>query len=269
MTQSALDLTLPCFEHPRAVDWRPGDAVLLATKVGDAESALDELVRTAGAGVPVICATNGIQTETWAAQRFETVISMLVWLPSTHLVPGEVRLHTAGSLGVLDSGPARGDADLCTCERVSGVLRSAGFDAVTRPDIARWKAAKLLTNVGNTAQALVDGDWRRVAHAAREEAQAVFAAAGVDHVALDELGARVARVEEGSVDGAMRGGGSTWQSHQRGRALETPWLEGAIAEMAKRFGIEAPINTGLAAAGAARTSVSAEELCPSSGSGAP
>ena len=244
----ALDLRPPCVERCDEVDWRAGDVALLATKLQDAERALDDLRAAAGPDLPVVCAGNGVDGERWAARRFRTVLSTLVWLPATHLVPGEVRLHAAGSLGVLDTGPCAGSPAPALAELWCELLRRAGFDALARPDIARWKRAKWITNLGGAAQALVQDDWRAVADAARAEGEAVLDAAGLPRVATADLLERVAAVRLAEVDGRRREGGSTWQSRARGRPLESEWIEGALARLAAEHGVPAPVNAALAAA---------------------
>lgn len=251
LPQRSCRLRLPCVDHVRAVDWRAGDVALLATKLQDAEGILDDLLLAAGSAVPVVCATNGVHGERFAAARFAQVVSTLVWLPATHLIPGEVRMHGGGCPGVLDSGPHP------PAERLAGAsgmlvgswcarLRAAGFAAIARADIQRWKYAKWIVNLGGAAEALVVDDWRRVAAAARAEGERILAAAGVDRVATDELLERVRTVDTQPVDGQLREGGSTWQSRVRGRPLESAWLEGAMAALAAEIGVAAPVNRFLA-----------------------
>ncbi|MEM7515915.1 MAG: 2-dehydropantoate 2-reductase, partial [Planctomycetota bacterium] len=96
---------------PAEVDWQPSDLCLLSTKLQDAEAALEQVLAAAGPKLPIACAVNGLHGERWAASRFETVLSTLVWVVATHLVPGEVRLYSSRRLGVLDSGPTQGDPD--------------------------------------------------------------------------------------------------------------------------------------------------------------
>lgn len=249
-----------CEERCRDVDWRAGDVALLATKLQDAQRALDDLLAAAGPGVPVVCAVNGVDGERWAAERFVTVLSMLVWLPATHLVPGEVRLHAAGVRGVLDTGPQRGARAAALTEVLCARLRGAGFDALPRADIARWKLAKWITNLGGAAQALVVDDWQRVADAARAEGERVLDRAGLERVPTAELLERVAAVRLAEVDGRRREGGSTWQSRARGAPLETPWIEGALARLAAERGLAAPLNAALAAAAREGRALQAAEV---------
>lgn len=248
LTDRAVVVTAACCERVEQVDWRAGDVAMLATKLQDAERALDDLLAAAGAGIPVICATNGLHAERWAEERFGTVVSMVVWMPATHLVPGEVRMHGAGCIGVLDSGPSHGEAAKSVSEALCARLRAAGFDAVERDDIMRWKYAKWITNLGSAAEAMVVDDPKRVARAAQAEGETVLTAAGVDRVPTNEFLQRGARLKIGRVDGMRRDGGSTWQSRKLGKPLETPWLEGAMADLAERVGVPAPVNRFLAEA---------------------
>ncbi|NNF16613.1 MAG: ketopantoate reductase family protein [Gammaproteobacteria bacterium] len=234
--------------HPQAldeigsVDWQNGDLVLVAAKSQDAEVIFDEILRSAAPALPVVCASNGMQCEHWAAARFDTVLSMLVWMPATHLVPGEVCIHASGCIGVLDVGPHCGIAAADLSLQLCRELRAAGFDSVARDDIRRWKYAKWITNLGNTAQALVSDEWRKVAALAQAEGEAVLTKAGVDRVTTGDLHARTAAVRLARIDGEQRRGGSTWQSRVRGKPLETPWIEGAMADLADRLGVPAPVN---------------------------
>lgn len=246
-----------------AVDWRPErDLALLATKLPDAPGALDELLAAAGPTLPVACLTNGIDAETWAGERFEQVVSAMVWMPASHLHPGEVTLHTEASCrGVVDVGGAA-----CAHE-LAAHLRAAGFDSVVRDDIERHKRTKLLTNLGSAALALAaDGEdptaLRTIVRAVRREGEQVLRAAGLEHVPLGTFRERVAHVVEAPVAGRRREGNSTWQSRQRGRTLETPWLEGTIVRLATAAGITAPANELLVAAAAHNRSPSPAELRP-------
>ena len=242
--------------------WRSTDIALLATKLQDAESALDELLAAAGDELPLVSVSNGLHGEEWATARFRNVISMLVWLPATHLQPGEVTLHSgaSGPYGVLDCGVACGAKAANMMTQLCNALAHAGFDAVARDDIQDWKHAKWITNLGGAAQALVIDHWKTVAEAAQSEGVAILKAANRYPVTVEQLLARCSTVHMSDVDGKAREGGSTWQSYQRGLVLESPWLEGAIAVLAKSIGMDAPVNRRLADAASARRRVSAAEI---------
>ena len=122
-----------------------------------------------------------------------------------------------------------------------------------RPDdVMPWKYRKLVSNIGNAFQALVGagGSVGALVRAAQDEAGAVLDAAGIDVIAdEDEAAERAAsglRIVE--VPGQTEAlGGSSWQSLARGTGdIETDYLNGEIALIARRLGIEAPINAGIA-----------------------
>lgn len=245
----------PVRPSPGDVDWRDGDLVVLATKTHDALAALGRLRAAAGPSVPVACFTNGLQSEAWARDVFDTVLSTLVWVAASHLDPGIVQLYSRVPRGVLDTG---GDRDLG--EELSATLRTAGFDATWRPAIRPWKVAKWVTNLGGAAQALVDGDWPAVVAVARREGERVLATVGTERVSMTTLMERVGHVAVDQVDGRVRGGGSTWQSERRGRPLESEWIEGALAALAEEAGIGAPVNRRLATMATTRRRAPATDL---------
>ncbi len=158
-------------------------------------------------------------------------------------------LHTGDCRGVLDIGIQSTNSPTpvqqSLCESIKECLRQSGFDSIIRPDMDRWKYAKLNTNLGGAAQAMISDDWLSVATAARNEGEVVLDMAKIDRVSTQELLDRTAHVELLEIDGVARGGGSTWQSQQRGKPLESPWLEGEIAELAETHSLHAPINTML------------------------
>lgn len=255
-----LKLEIPCVERIEDVSWRDGDVAMVATKLNDALAVIEQLHEYAGSRVPVACASNGVQGEKWASDRFETVLAMMLWLPTTHLQPGTVVLYSEGCRGVVDVGSVVGDSEMELTSLFCQVMQVAGFDSVARADIARWKRAKWLTNLGNAAQAMISADWRSVAKAARAEGQRVLDAAKLDYVPVKELLKRCEQVQLEEVNGRLRAGGSTWQSLQRGKPLESAWIEGAIADLAEASGTTAPLNRFLSNVSLEPRSLTAEEV---------
>ena len=172
---------------PSEVAWRGDEVVLLTVKSQDTAAALDQLLATAGPGVPVVCAQNGVENERIAARRFERVYGMLLNFPATFLTPGEVLLHGIPRSGVLDAGcyPRGLDA---TVEELCAHLETANFAAAADAAVMRKKYAKLLMNLGNAVQALAETrDAGGIHRALRAEALACYEAAGIDYMPLEEL----------------------------------------------------------------------------------
>ena len=109
----------------------------------------------------------------------------------------------------------------------------------------RWKYRKLLLNLGNAAQALIGAESAgEVAERAREEGEACLRAAGIDCASVEEDRARrgeVLRIKP--VEGRPYGGGSTWQSLQRGTgSIETDYLNGEVSLIGRLHGVPTPVN---------------------------
>jgi 2-dehydropantoate 2-reductase len=227
-------------------DLTDDDVVLLCVKSHQTGAALDQLQAAWPRPLPVVCVQNGVANEATVLRFTPDVIACNVLMPSTHLEPGHVEAHWHPISGVLDVGTFHGDPSIAI--QVAAALEAATFASAVRADIMAWKHAKLLMNLGNVAEALVGPQARSsaVTTALRDEGAAVLAAAGVPVAELQQLYAR--RFEVGEIVSTGDGhGGSTWQSVQRGATdLETPYLNGEIALIARRHGLHAPLNANVA-----------------------
>ena len=218
-----------------------GDVVIVATKSQDTESALAGLNDTA---IPIVCAQNGVVNERVLLGRFANVYGMVVYAPMQHLEPGVVSIHGAPHFGGLDVGRSPNGHDAVSAELCGDLVR-AGFDAREREDITRWKYGKLLTNLGGVLQAIggsaaMKAEW---VSAITNEALACFEAAKIDSASVAEVQERFAALREA----LHRGGGSTWQSLERGQPMETEHLNGEIVQLGIAHGVPTPLNAALVA----------------------
>jgi 2-dehydropantoate 2-reductase len=251
-------LRIPAVGHPRDVDWREGDVVLLTVKSQHTVAALDDLAAAAGREVPVVCAQNGVANERMALRRFPRVYGMLINLPAIHLKPGEVVTHAAGTGGILDTGRFPEGVDALV-EALMERLTRAGFSARPDPRVMRKKYAKLLMNLGNIVQAAtVPPEGEGAASPPQEEAEAAkqvyrllraealecFEAAGIDCASREEVRARHENTYRMvDVPGHARPGGSSWQSLSRGTGnVETDYLNGEISLLGSLHGVPTPAN---------------------------
>ena len=247
-----------------------GDVVLVAVKSQHSETALRELSSIADPGAVIVCLQNGLENERIAARRFADVLSVPVMLPSTIVEPGVVAAWGAPHPGGLDVGryPDAPVDDLVSA--VCGGFEAAGFQSTPRADVSRWKRRKLVMNVGNAVQALVGlGSGQRLRELATAEAEACFAAAGLEVASIEEdVANREGRMEVTDIPGLTRGGGSSWQSLVRGTgSIEADYLNGEICLLGRLHGVPTPVNALLqrhaneaAAAGLAPGSTTEEEL---------
>jgi 2-dehydropantoate 2-reductase len=271
--QSAEDdetLRIDVVEHPAAITWREDDTVLLATKSQDTAAALLALAETAPPSIAVACAQNGVENERAAARFFANVYGICVMCPTSYLEPGVVQAYSAPISGILDTGRyPDGVDDVATA--ITRALSASTFVSEPRPDIMRWKYGKLLMNLGNGVDALCGPGARGtdLYRILREEGVSALRAAGIAFVDSEEdLARRGDHMKLRPIEGQRRGGGSTWQSLERGLGtVETDYLNGEIALLGRLYGVPTPANelmqrvTARAARdGVAAGSISADEL---------
>jgi len=246
---------LPVVEEPAGLgELRPDDVLVLAVKTQDSEAALAAWgpAPVAGGGtaaerLPVVCAQNGVESQRLALRRFRQVYGVCVWLPATFVEPGVVSAEGAPLTGILHLGRYPHGTDE-TARLIAADLEKSRFEAPVVPDVTRWQYAKLLGNLVNAIEAvtvLPDGEaglalYRRV----RAEGAAVLDAAGIAYAsAEEEKEARGDRIRLVEIDGAPRGGGSSWQSLNRGTGtIEADYLNGEIALLGRLHGVPTPLN---------------------------
>jgi 2-dehydropantoate 2-reductase len=256
--------------HPGEVDLKSADSVVLAVKTQDTLAAVEDLATTAPSDTPIFCAQNGVENERIALRSFGNVYGVYVFVFGAHLTPGVVQCFTAPSFGVLDLGRYPHGLD-DVAARASVDFAKAGFDSLARPDIMRWKYAKLIANLGNALAAACGAleGLSDLLGAAEEEGRACYRAAGIDFVPVEEASRRhQGLLPLKLVKEAPFPGGSTWQSLAR-RAGETEidYLTGEIVMLGRLYGVPTPINgvlqelvRNMAAHRLAPGSVDADEL---------
>jgi 2-dehydropantoate 2-reductase len=243
-----IDCRTPVVEHPSELALHDDDILILTTKTQQTVAVLDALPRR---DLPIVCAQNGVANERIALRRCPNVYGMVVMLPAVHLEPGKVDAQGTPYSGLLDVGRYFHDID-DTAERVAAALSASGFVSQPTERIMRWKYAKLLRNLGNAVEALCghdnDDEGRRIVRdllrAARQEAEDVYRADGIDWASDEEWETRRGKqVEYAPVEGRGRSGGSTWQSLARGATqLEGDYLNGEIVLLGRKHAIATPVN---------------------------
>ncbi|MEU5631765.1 ketopantoate reductase family protein [Streptomyces rishiriensis] len=233
---------------------RADDVLVLAVKTQDSEAALQAWgpAPVAGGGtaaerLPLVCAQNGVESPRLALRRFRHVYAVCVWLPSAHTEPGVVSAAGTPLTGILHLGRYPHGVD-DTARRIAADLEKAHFEAPVVPDVARWQYAKLLSNLGNALEAVsgpvADPSAEALFDRIRAEGAAVLDAAGIAYTGTEEQrAARGDKVTLVPLDGAPRGGGSSWQSLSRGAgSIEADYLNGEIALLGRLHGVPTPLN---------------------------
>ena len=246
---------IPVASGPAEVELTRDDVLVLATKTQDTATAVrdwawqpvqraDGGIGTAGTELPIVTLQNGLDSERTALRSFARVIGGVVWVPATFVEPGVVVNHADPIPAVLWLGRYPHGPDTLTGP-IADHLRAGGFDVHVVADIAAHKAAKLLGNLVNGLDALYrPSELRDAALAAlREEARAVYAAAGI--VPADPP--RPAGFTVADIPGHPRSGSSTWQSLARSAVPETDFLNGEIVLLGRLYDMHAPANAAFQA----------------------
>ncbi|MFE7928986.1 ketopantoate reductase family protein [Streptomyces sp. NPDC057456] len=253
--QGELTYRLPVVDGPDALGTlRADDVLFLAVKTQDTEAALRvwgpapvEGGGTAAELLPLVCAQNGVESPRLALRRFRHVYGVCVWLPATHVEPGVVSAAGTPLTGILHLGRYPHGTD-DTARRIAADLEKAHFEAPVVPDVSRWQYAKLLSNLGNALEAVSglvgDPEAEALYARVRAEGEAVLHAAGIAWASAEEQQAlRGDKVTLVPLDGAPRGGGSSWQSLSRGAGtIEADHLNGEIALLGRLHGVPTPLN---------------------------
>ncbi|MEU0372437.1 2-dehydropantoate 2-reductase N-terminal domain-containing protein [Streptomyces sp. NPDC006283] len=245
---------LPVVEGPEGVQLTQDDVLVLAVKTQDSTGALEAWAGrpvtsggTAGERLPLVCAQNGVESERLALRRFRHVYGVCVYLPATHVEPGRVSAAGAPLTGILHLGRYPSGAD-DTVRGIAADLEKSHFLAPVVPDVMRWKYGKLMANLENAAEAVTgrraDDEVKLLLARASAEGRAVLAAAGIAVVsAAEESDARSGRMELRPLEGRPRGGGSSWQSLDRGTGtIEADYLNGEVALLGRLHGVPTPVN---------------------------
>ena len=240
-------LPIPAVAHPSEITFRDDDVVLLTMKSQDTAAALDDLRMAAGTdGIPVACLQNGVENERIAARRFRNVYGVLVIMPANYIEPGIVDTTSWPTVGVLDIGRYPEGTDEVT-ERFAADITASGFASEANPKIMRLKYTKLNQNMVNALQAILppDAEYKDITDRARAEAEACFAAAGIDWAPTSEMMARTRSTggAPGGIGGGGWRGGSTWQSIVRSTgSSETDYINGEIVLLGHLHGVPVPVN---------------------------
>jgi 2-dehydropantoate 2-reductase len=228
------------------VDRVPSETlVLLTTKVNDNRAVSNALRDRIDGDVIVLCIQNGLGGEDIVKEVLGGLQSPLVLRAVTQFgaifkEPGVIDYKVAGYTLVEDSARSRFVADVLTASGLDGrvsdrikrdVWRKLIFNCVINPI-----TSLLGTEVGAIADAGLDPIKQRVI----DECLAVAGRDGVTFD-IDFLSALTA------VFGPSRNIASMRQDLMRGRPTEIDFMNGAVVELGRRYGIDCPVNASLTA----------------------
>lgn len=268
-------VSLDCVADPGEIDFKPDDVIFLTMKTQDTPAALARLRAVGVQEQAIVCAQNGVANERFGLRLFPNIYGMMMLMPASHMVPGEVNAFGAPKLGVLDIGRyPSGCNDVA--EGVAHALGASGFAASTTTDVMQSKYAKLLMNLGNIVHAVMDkGDaCTAMTERVRGEGAAVLRAAGIAFGAdSGQDQRRKTEMQEKDIKGVSRIGSSSAQSLARNAgSIETDYLNGEIVLLGRLKGIETPANAyltrlaqDLVSGRVKRADISAEQILAGAG----
>lgn len=239
-----VQVAVPVVGHPSEIKIGDDDVVLLAVKGQDTPVALEAL-SGGPAGLAIVCLQNGVDNERQVLRRTPHTYAVPVMLPATHLQPGVVDASSSPVTGILDVGRYPDGVD-DRAEAISAAFAASTFSSITNSSVMRFKWSKLLMNLANALEAAVGPAARgsQLEVAARAEAEACVATAGIDCASVEEDTARRGDLLSlRRIAGERRGGGSSWQSLARGTgSIEADLLNGEIVLLGRLHGVPTPVN---------------------------
>ncbi len=221
----------------------PGTIVLLTTKVNASEAALAPIADLVRDDTVIVCIQNGHDSEGIARRALRgrgLVLRAITQFGAIFEAPGLINFTAAGYT-LLEDGP-RSDA-------IARLLSASGLDGRVSPDIKTEIWRKLIYNcvinpitaiTGCEVGGIADPRLDPLKQLVIDECLAVARSEGVVFT-IDFL----ATITE--VFGASRTIASMRQDLMRGRPTEIDHMNGAVADLGRRAGIDCPVNVALTA----------------------
>ncbi len=240
-------LRIPAVTNPSQIDFATGDVIFLCMKGQDTELALKDLKKVTE-DMPVFCFQNGVRNEEIAIRYFSGVYGVMVRVGAVYLTDGEVIARRDPPGWYIIGRYPEGTDELT--ETVAEELRTAGYLIRTTADVMPYKWGKLMGNLRNAIGAIANGDresMQLIYNAVFQEAQAIVQKAGIKWISQEqvtrdwpEIMAPLHRQLNTEAQS------STWQSLARHQgSVETEFLNGEIVRVAKKLGLQVPINEKL------------------------
>ncbi|MFC1933337.1 ketopantoate reductase family protein [Chloroflexota bacterium] len=240
-------LRIPVVTNPSQIDFTTDDVIFLCMKGQDTELALKDLKKVAK-DMPVFCFQNGVRNEEIAIRYFPSVYGVMVRVGAVYLTDGEVIARRDPPGWYIIGRYPEGTDELT--EAVAEELRTAGYFIKTTADVMPYKWGKLMSNLNNAVGAITNGEresTRPIYNAVFEEAQAIVQAAGIKWISQEQVARdwpEITAPLHGQLNTEAQS--STWQSLARHQgSVETEFLNGEIVRVAKKLGLQAPINEKL------------------------
>ena len=221
----------------------PQTLIILTTKVPDIDGALRPIVPLVRGDSTILCLQNGFESERIARTALGdrgTVLRGITQFGAIFKSPGVIQFMARGYT-LLESHERS--------EQIAAVLTAAGLDCRISPDIARDVWHKLLINcVVNPITAILGSEVGAIANPQLDPLKELVIAECVAVAASQSIALEGNLQQE--IDDFFRPShniASMLQDLRRGRATEIDYLNGAVAALGARSGVDCPVNAALSA----------------------
>jgi 2-dehydropantoate 2-reductase len=221
----------------------PGALVLVTTKVADTAAALAPIAPLLRADTTIVSLQNGIGAEEIARRALGDrgiVLRAITQFGAIFKSPGVIQFMARGYT-LLESHQRSG--------RIAAVLTAAGLDCRLSPDITRDVWHKLLINcVVNPITAILGSEVGAIANPQLDPLKELVVAECVAVAASQGVALEGNFQQE--ISDRFRPShniASMLQDLRRGRATEIDYLNGAVAALGARHGLDCPVNAALTA----------------------
>ena len=224
-------------------DITPGTVILLTTKVNASEAALKPIAARVRGDTVIVCVQNGLDSEAIARRAIEDrclVLRAITQFGAIFQSPGVIN-YTAAGYTLLEDGPRSA--------AIADMLTACGLEGRVCADIKTEIWRKLIYNcvinpitaiTGTEVCGIADDRLDPLKQLVIDECLAVARSEGVDF-----SGDFLRTIAE--VFGASRTVASMRQDLLRGRPTEIEHMNGAVAALGRRAGIDCPANAALTA----------------------
>jgi 2-dehydropantoate 2-reductase len=221
----------------------PGTIILLTTKVNASEAALTPIAGLVRDDTVIVCVQNGLDSEGVARRAIGgrcLVLRAITQFGAIFQSPGVIN-YTASGHTLLEDGPRSA--------AIADMLTACGLEGRVCADIRTEIWRKLIYNcvinpitaiTGTEVRGIVDERLDPLKQLVIDECLAVARSEGVDF-SVDFL------TTIADVFGGSRTVASMRQDLLRGRPTEIEHMNGAVADLGRRAGIDCPVNAALTA----------------------
>jgi 2-dehydropantoate 2-reductase len=237
--QTTGTLRLPAFTTVPAIE--PGTLILLTAKVNNNVACVAPIVPLLPPDVTIVCVQNGLYSENLVKDLVGNralVLRAITQVGSILVGPGVVD-NTVAGYTLLESH--------AQAPAIAALLTEAGLDGRIVPDIKKEMWRKAVFNcvinpttalVASEVGAIADPRFNSLKQQIIDECLAVAKADGVEFD--EDFVALIDRVFAGA-----RTIASTSQDLMKGRKTEIDYMNGAVVDLGKKYGIACPVNAAL------------------------